>query len=209
MEESKIIGNVRIIMRYPVKSMMGEDLETANVTDNGIYGDRVYAFIDEENKTNFPWITARQKHEMILFKTKIVENQESRDDVKIMTPDGEEFDINDLSFKEYLEKRFGKTLRLKYSKKSYFDSKKISIFGLQTIEELGKELGFQLDYKRFRANFYIDWYNKKPFFEAELVGKTIRIGETELNIIKRIGRCIIITLEPATAESNFDVLKHV
>ena len=39
------------LWRYPVKSMMGEELNSAIVTSNGILGDRSYALIDlETNK---------------------------------------------------------------------------------------------------------------------------------------------------------------
>ena len=39
-------GSVVSLWRYPVKSMMGEELNAAVVTQSGIIGDRAYAFID-------------------------------------------------------------------------------------------------------------------------------------------------------------------
>ena len=36
------------LWRYPVKSMMGEELNTAVITDNGLLGDRSYALLDSE-----------------------------------------------------------------------------------------------------------------------------------------------------------------
>ena len=36
------------IFRYPIKSMMGESLESAQITDNGLVGDRAWAVRDEE-----------------------------------------------------------------------------------------------------------------------------------------------------------------
>ena len=53
------IGAISSIRRYPVKSMAGEELEEARVTFAGLAGDRVYAFIETENRTSFPWMTAR------------------------------------------------------------------------------------------------------------------------------------------------------
>ncbi|MGW0884240.1 MOSC domain-containing protein [Streptomyces sp. NPDC002671] len=35
------------LRRYPVKSMLGEDLDSVRVTDGGLYGDRAYAVLDE------------------------------------------------------------------------------------------------------------------------------------------------------------------
>lgn len=39
-------GRVVALWRYPVKSMMGEELNAADVTERGLLGDRVYAFVD-------------------------------------------------------------------------------------------------------------------------------------------------------------------
>jgi uncharacterized protein YcbX len=42
------VGTVSDLRRYPVKSMLGEKLERADVTQRGIDGDRAYALVDEE-----------------------------------------------------------------------------------------------------------------------------------------------------------------
>jgi uncharacterized protein len=42
------IGKVVSIWRYPVKSMIGEELNSSCVTERGLIGDRVYAVIDQE-----------------------------------------------------------------------------------------------------------------------------------------------------------------
>ncbi len=40
------VGSVVSLWRYPVKSMMGEELGTSEVTERGLLGDRVYALMD-------------------------------------------------------------------------------------------------------------------------------------------------------------------
>jgi MOSC domain-containing protein len=40
------IGSVVSLWRYPVKSMMGEELNAADVTERGLLGDRAYALVD-------------------------------------------------------------------------------------------------------------------------------------------------------------------
>jgi uncharacterized protein YcbX len=40
------LGAVGSLWRYPVKSMMGEELNASEVTDRGLRGDRVYALVD-------------------------------------------------------------------------------------------------------------------------------------------------------------------
>ena len=41
-------GTVLSLWRYPVKSMMGEELSEAYVQDQGVLGDRAYALLDSE-----------------------------------------------------------------------------------------------------------------------------------------------------------------
>jgi len=44
-----VLGSVVSLWRYPVKSMMGEELNASEVTDHGLLGDRAYALVDPSN----------------------------------------------------------------------------------------------------------------------------------------------------------------
>ncbi len=44
-----VLGSVVSLWRYPVKSMMGEELNASEVTDHGLRGDRAYALVDPSN----------------------------------------------------------------------------------------------------------------------------------------------------------------
>jgi uncharacterized protein len=39
-------GSVVALWRYPVKSMMGEELNSSEITDRGLLGDRQFAVVD-------------------------------------------------------------------------------------------------------------------------------------------------------------------
>ena len=41
-----VLGSIVSLWRYPVKSMMGEELNASEVTKGGLLGDRAYALID-------------------------------------------------------------------------------------------------------------------------------------------------------------------
>ena len=43
------VGHVVSLWRYPVKSMMGEELNASHVTERGLLGDRAYALVDKSN----------------------------------------------------------------------------------------------------------------------------------------------------------------
>jgi uncharacterized protein len=46
---AQVLGSVVSLWRYPVKSMMGEELNAAEVTDRGLLGDRAYALVDSSD----------------------------------------------------------------------------------------------------------------------------------------------------------------
>jgi uncharacterized protein len=202
------IGQLNILRRYPVKSMAGEDLEEARVGFAGLIGDRVFAFIDNRNQSDFPWMTGRQGHEMILFRPRFLdppaieeENPDAaRYAVEVTTPEGEKFHMGDSRFTRYLEERFGRSLRLRFSERCQTDARPISMLGLSTASALSKETGMDLDTRRFRANFYVRWDNDQPYYEDDWIGRELQIGDTvTLKLVKKDERCVMITLDPETA----------
>lgn len=211
------IGTVSRLRRYPVKSMAGEDLESARVTHAGLVGDRVYAFVDAEGPETFPWMTSRKGRDMILFQprfltaTPIEGGIYSTDySTEVTTPEGDKARVDDPEFTRFLEKRYGKSLELRHSERSMTDAYPVSVLGHATMRGLSEETGMSLSPLRFRANFYVQWNSDEPFFEDSLVGRELRIGETvAIHVVKKDGRCVMITLDPDTAEPSPVVLEKV
>jgi uncharacterized protein YcbX len=48
MDASEPVGTVRALWRFPVKSMLGEELDAADLSEGGVVGDRAYALVDRE-----------------------------------------------------------------------------------------------------------------------------------------------------------------
>jgi uncharacterized protein YcbX len=44
-----VLGSIVSLWRYPVKSMLGEELNSSEVTKRGLLGDRVYALVDSSD----------------------------------------------------------------------------------------------------------------------------------------------------------------
>lgn len=212
------LGTIEILRRYPFKGMAGEDLHEAFVTYAGIQGDRAYAFVDPTNSPSFPWMTGRIKREMILFRPRFIAPPDPAEEhpaqssfrAEVATPDGQALSVDDSAFTPFFEERFGRKLELRFSERAMYDACPLSLLGLDSIQSLSQETGIELDRRRFRANFYVRWDNGKPFFENELVDAKLRIGEkVELMIVKKDSRCVIITLDPPTAEPSPKVLEVV
>jgi MOSC domain-containing protein len=48
MNSSEPVGTIRALWRFPVKSMLGEELDAVDLSEGGIIGDRAYALRDRE-----------------------------------------------------------------------------------------------------------------------------------------------------------------
>jgi uncharacterized protein len=48
MSRSQPVGTIRALWRFPVKSMLGEELGAADLDEGGVVGDRAYAIVDRE-----------------------------------------------------------------------------------------------------------------------------------------------------------------
>jgi len=232
----KLIGRVESLWRYPVKSMRGEQLQEAFVGFPGIYGDRLYAFRDSMGPAGFPYLTGRELETLLLYQpryrnpermTKPANLAEAEaiapgltpvyaDSVDLAldveTPSGNRLAIGDLKLIELLRAgiRESHELTLVRSDRAMTDCRPVSMFSIQTVRQLGDELGTRLDKRRFRANIYLDLKSGKGFDEDTLVGRVLRIGaKTTIAVIDRDPRCKMITLDPDTGQQNPEVMKQL
>lgn len=211
------IGTLTRLRRYPVKGMAGEDLDSARVTHAGLVGDRVYAFVDAQGPATFPWMTSRKGRDMILFQPRFLAAPPIERGIfspdysaEVTTPEGDKARVDDPEFTRFLEKRYGKTLAFRHSERSMTDAYPVSVLGHGTIRALSEETGLSLNPLRFRTNFYVQWKSDEPFFEDSLVGRELQIGETvTIRVVKKDERCVMITLDPETAEPAPVVLEKV
>jgi uncharacterized protein YcbX len=77
------------LWRYPVKSMMGEELEASLVTERGLLGDRAYALVDQETGKVVSAKEPRKWPTMFGFRSAYVQPPAaSLSPVRITLPDG-------------------------------------------------------------------------------------------------------------------------
>ncbi len=232
----RTVGRIESLWRYPVKSMRGEDLAEAFVGFPGVYGDRIHAFRSSGAPAGFPYLTGREQEAMLLYRPRFrhsehtvkppnlaeadaiepgltaVYGEPSDLMVDVETPGGERLSIDDPRLMSLLREgiRDRHELTLLRSDRSMTDCRPFSILSIQTVQQLGKELGIDLDKRRFRANLYLDLESGRGFEEDEFVGRTLRIGtRTEIAVLKRDSRCKMITLDPDTAQPNPEVIRRL
>jgi len=229
-----IVGKVESLWRYPVKSMRGEELDEMFAGYAGVYGDRLFAFASSANANGFPFFTGRDQRQMIRYRARFRNPEKAARPVNlsdaekhnatplyaapndlmvdIETPDGKTFAINDPALIDNLRANIDEKhqLTLLRSDKAMTDCRPLSIFAVQSAKKLGEETGTSVDKRRFRANVYLDLNSSWGFAEDAFVGKTLRIGpKVVVSVVERDPRCMMITLDPDTAEKSPAILKAV
>jgi uncharacterized protein YcbX len=229
-----IIGKVDSLWRYPVKSMRGEELEEAFAGYPGVYGDRVFAFKSSASPAGFPYFTAREQRKLLQYQPRFrypgraacpvnlteaasmgagpLSADISELMVDIETPEGKTLAIDDPVLIEMLLSDFDKKhqLTLMRSHRAMTDCRPVSIFSLQSAQQLSEETETPIDKRRFRANVYLDLVSGNGFGENELVGRSLKIGSKVIvRVLERDARCAMITLDPDTSERTPAVLKKV
>ena len=205
------------IWRFPVKSMQGERVAAAGVEPQGLRGDRAFALFDTQ--TGFG-LTGRRVPQL-LFAAAVY-----RDDgrVSITLPDGTTAD-DDQALSDWL----GRPVTLRTATEpgervfenpadferdarwqpfsgatgAFHDSGRanVSLLSLASIAGWPR--------RRFRANIIVDGGD-----EDALVGARVRLGDAELDIRKRIERCVMVTRSQpdgvdGSITKNLDVLRTI
>jgi uncharacterized protein YcbX len=231
-----IVGKVESLWRYPVKSMRGEEMDEVFAGYAGVYGDRLFAFESSAAPRGFPFFTGRDQRQMIRYRphfrnpekaarpvnlneaeklgsgTNPISAAASELMIDVETPDGKTFAIDDPALIDSLRVNIDQKheLTLLRSDKAITDCRPVSIFAVQTAKKLGDETGLAVDKRRFRANVYLDLTSSDGFAEDEFVGRSLRIGsKVTVAVLQRDGRCMMITLDPDTAEKTPAILKTV
>jgi len=203
------VGVIRQLGRYPVKSMRGEPLFATTLTLQGVPADRRYAFVQTASRSSFPWFTARELPELLCYCTSVMEAGAQEGEVTVTTPGGEKFPVTSDELRETLEARSGKKLFLLYDYRGSYDVAPISLISRQTISRIAKESETEEDPLRFRPNLLIDLESGEAFDELNWVGRILRVGAARIAITQTDQRCMMITLDPASAKPSPAILRCV
>jgi uncharacterized protein YcbX len=80
----------------------------------------------------------------------------------------------------------------------------VSILNEASLRALSQKTGKELDPRRFRGNLWLD--GLAPWEEFDLVGKRLRIGAAEFDIVEPIGRCRATEANPVTGRRDAPTL---
>jgi len=206
------IGHVEALFRYPVKSMGGERLEAGTLGWHGLEGDRRLAFRRIDDRGGFPWLSASQLPDLLLFTPQ--RHEDGADlPTHVRTPDGEEMPVFGEELATEVRRRYGAPVQMMQLKHGIFDEASISVIAIDTVREIGRLAGRSLDVRRFRPNVVVRLLRSVPFQEDELLGGVLSFGEGDdapaVTVTMRDVRCSMVNLDPDSASPAPEVLKAV
>jgi uncharacterized protein len=204
------------LWRYPVKSLQGERLAGADVGPEGLAGDRQWALFDVDSGLG---LTARRVPELLFAAGRLRPDGQ----VEVVLPDGT-VTAEDAVLSAWL----GRPVTLRAAADAPGDRRYENPFEVEDDDEYGWDaftgargafhdssrtrvslvstgtLG-TWDRRRFRANVLLDGEG-----EDALVGRRVRVGGAELDVVAPIPRCVMVTRpQPGGIGRDTSVLRTV
>jgi uncharacterized protein YcbX len=192
-------GTVADIWRYPVKSMAGERLDSCLVAETGLDGDRRWALVDgQPNRAGKP-LTVREAELLLTYRPRLAGNA-----VQVLTPAGDTRRLDDRLVAD-LAAATSRPLTLREGAGLNYDDSPVLVVNLATVAAFELSAGVKVDRRRFRANLYVE--GLEPEEELRWLGRRIRAGGAELEVVKRCERCVVITRDPDTTHASPELLR--
>jgi uncharacterized protein YcbX len=207
------------LWRYPVKSLQGQRLETAEIGPEGIEGDRQWALFDVD--TGFG-LTARRVPDLLFGSARL----RTDGGVEIVLPDGTVTD-DDATISDWLGRRVSLRAAGDAPERPRYESPDDDVaesaattarwhdwqgapgafhdnadgrVSLVSTASLG-----DWDRRRFRSNLLLDGAG-----ERDLSGVTVQVGDVLLEVRDPIPRCVMVTRpQPGGIERDTSVLKRI
>ncbi|MEM0349775.1 MAG: MOSC N-terminal beta barrel domain-containing protein [Candidatus Caldarchaeum sp.] len=203
------------LFRYPVKSLLGEELEYVDVSFDGFDGDRLFAVVDTltgfalsaKGEPRLLTIGARLANGVLdlIFPDAVV--NDNYDDmltnflgrpVRLVQNTGTPLSFRGLEIdfeKNIVFEKTGETRETRFH-----DSMPIHLINLRSLEKMGLSLD---DAARFRPNIVFSSEQD----DETIVGGYLEAGEALLKIVKPTKRCIVITHKQKNLSRKLELLK--
>jgi uncharacterized protein YcbX len=129
----------------------------------------------------------------------------------VRTPERLTLALGSPELQNIITEKFGSPVELMKLRNGIFDDAPVSVINLATIAGIGREVGQDLDKRRFRPNIVIASESTEPFSEDSWIGGRLVFGNREdgpiVSLTMRDLRCVMINLDPDTAESDPNIMK--
>jgi MOSC domain-containing protein len=179
------------LWRYPVKSLLGERLDAAEVEPRGLQGDRRFAVTDREGKLGSGKTTTRFRLLPGLFDLRACMRHGQ---AFVALPTGRELPVGDPELDAFFSVRYGDELSLREeSTVPHHDAAPLHLLTTASLDWLQERIpGSTVDRRRFRPNILLD-VEGSDLVEDGWVGRRFAIGGAVVRILERTERCVMTT----------------
>jgi len=194
------------IKRYPVKGLVGQKLESTELTaDQGIIGDRQFAFTLKDSVDGSQWLQSRNYlinavNDGLLT---IKPDWANLGSIKIELPALVARALSLTELPRLVERSYAKNAAGLWD---YVDSQ-VSIMNLQTLRVVSEAIGQKVDIDRFRGNLIID--DLPAWSEFGLAGWRYKIGEAVVEFSRPMRRCAATEINPESGARDVPVTKLI
>ncbi|UZN03801.1 MOSC domain-containing protein [Cellulomonas sp. S1-8] len=182
---------VTSLRRYPVKSMGGEALTSAELDHRGIRGDRWYAVVDGDGR--FASVKDSRRFRRRDAVVNYTASTTADGEVEVRSGDASWL-VGDPLLDGHLTSAMGSAQRLlPEAAVPHQDAGAVSLVGTATIAWCAARWGGSDDPRRLRVNVVVE--TQTPFVEETWVGRRLALGSAVLTVVERIPRCRMIDVE--------------
>lgn len=192
-QKGTLVGRVRALYRYPVKSTAGQALEMAVVTAAGLRSDRRWAAYTDDGGVASGKRTRRFRPVIGLMGW--ASSAKDDDDLPVLvSPEGVRYRVDDPAASEALTAAFGQRLTLRpESTTQHHDESPLHLLTTSSIAAVERLVGASVDQRRFRANIVVDTGVEPGFPEDDWMGAELTVGtEVVLHVGPGMPRCVMI-----------------
>ncbi|MEA2404820.1 MAG: uncharacterized protein QOE08_1467 [Thermoleophilaceae bacterium] len=180
--------HVAELWRYPVKGLRGEQLTEVEVLPDGLFGDRACQVRTDNGNLH----TARTKPALLGLAALT-----DHDGMPLV--EGARWDSGHAA--AAVRGAAGDEAVLRPSSSKRFDETPLLVATDGGIEALG------IDGRRLRPNIVVG--GVEGLSERDWVGRTLRAGEVEIEVLHVCERCVVTTFDPDTIEQDAGVLRMI
>jgi MOSC domain-containing protein len=229
--------SVQSLWRYPVKSMLGEELASCEIGERGLAGDRAFALVDATDGKVASAKNPRKWARLFECRAKYVEGSGA---ARVTLPDGRTVRTDDSGASEALSRALGRpaTLQSRAPESpileefwledgpdgrsltdeaiaggspagTFFDYAVVHLVTTATLDRLSELYpDGRFDERRFRPNVLVAVAEESGFVENDWVGKTVAIGDAvRLAVTDPCPRCVMTTLAQEDLPADAGILR--
>ena len=207
-------GTVLELRRFPVKSLAGERVDALRIDSRGAGGDRAQALTGIFGGARRR-LTVRQVPRMLAWDAAYPDapgDELDPNDPPLPTltaPDGRTFRWDDPALPGALRDDLGRPVSLGRDLALMPDVPNTLLVTVEASRtSLEAELRRSIDPRRFRPNLHVR-LDAPAFAEEGWVGRRLRVGNAELEVVMTCERCAIPPRDPDTTEKWPQLLRHL